>query len=100
MITFFLILGIFSIINLVELGYMWFQWDKISVTLDITKGVVNIAGQKEKLDAIASIVLSVLSKFKGLVMIPIILLLFINLIASIVLGFILSGLHSIVLLFV
>lgn len=100
MITFLIILCIFALIVLVELGYLVFQWDKISMAFDITKGVVNITGQKEKLDAILSIILSVLSKFKGLLWIPITLLIIANLIVSIVLGFIFSGIHSIVLLFV
>ncbi len=100
MIAFFIILGVFAVIVLVEIGYLWFQWDKISVALDVTKGVVNITGQKEKLDVITSIVMSALSKFKGLVAIPIVLVLFVDFMASVVLGFILSGIHSIILLFV
>lgn len=94
-------LVIFSTLSIVQVGYLWFQWDKISNIIEMTKLANKLIGSQLKDNKpyiktmdFKSRVVMVIMNFKGLLWIPIILLIIVNLIVATIL----SGIISLVLL--
>lgn len=90
-----IILILFVLITVVETIFLWLQWDKISMALDLIEFSSKLIENNESINQLliktgfskAKIFLiKLLIKFKKLVWIPITIILFINLIVSCIIG--------------
>ena len=90
-------LAIFGTLTAIEVGYLWFQWDKISNIIEVTKLASNLVdGQLKDNDSYKKLlgfkerVAMFLLNFKGLIVIPIILILLANSIIGLILSLIIN----------
>ena len=81
-----IILGIFLVLTIVEFGFLWFQWDKVSTVVEVAEFVGDNVNLHEKQDAFMATIRKIVKKFKKLLWIPAGLLLFVNFLVALIVG--------------
>lgn len=83
---------VFGVLTLIEFLFIWSKWSDIKDYQEMGKGVADFTGASKKKVYTKSVTMigNVLANFKKLLLIPLGILLFINLLVSIVLGSIIS----------
>lgn len=82
-----IILGLFVLLTVCTFGYIWFLWDKVSTVVDIAEVVADgVSKESVKVAGIVLTIRKVISKFSKFLWIPACILLFVNLIVSVLVG--------------